>query len=204
MLTARLLAAHDLVTAVTPTTEASLKRPRDDSETQSVVSSDASSVPVGKVRAIHAPSTRRKVGSVEKWVLAALAHLGATLEDVVLENKESNDKLNRDIVCLGRDWYLSRKTAKEVGAVCLRARDEVSNPPEEICKLMKQYLLAYINARRAPLPIVKEICRDFDSISSCKDVREETHEWTPPICSAPWRPGWRRRSTCTRSHARAS
>lgn len=170
MLTARVLAAHDLATAVvTP----SRKRPRDESETQSVASSEASSVPVGKVRAIHAASTMKKVSSIEKWVLAALAHLGATLEDVVLESKEPNVELNRNVVCLGRDWFVARKTAKEVGATCKRACDEASHPPTEVCVLMKQYLLAHINARRAPLPIVHEICRDFDSISSCKDVREE-------------------------------
>ena len=111
---------------------------------------EGSAVPqVGKVRTAHAAGTTDAVNSVEKWVLAALRHLGATPEALLFPDHAPNDALASRVHKTIAQWRLDKTTARDAGV--LDSRPHILAKPPQQCALAKTraWLLRHVNRVRA-------------------------------------------------------
>ena len=108
---------------------------------------------IGQTTQGHAASTVSAYKTAEKWVDAALRHLGHATRDELVLNLDSscdpNDALASQVIAMVTGWHKARTTAAEVGAVCFRKADAARPPQKDILRLVYACLRGHINGVRA-------------------------------------------------------
>ena len=123
----------------------------DGSLSTATVESLSSPYSVGAPRSFseHADGTTIAYNSVEKWILAALKHLGKSPSELVLPSLEPNNALCSEVHSTIAMWHTSRTSARDAGVVDHRPSEQLKSPQQECLVKARGWLLRHINQARA-------------------------------------------------------
>ena len=96
----------------------------------------------------HADGTSKAYDSIEKWVLAALKHLGKDKSDLVFPSLQPNNELCSMVHSTIADWHTSHTTGQAAGVIDHRPSVLEKPPPQECLVKARGWMLRYINQTR--------------------------------------------------------
>lgn len=104
---------------------------------------------VGTVRSERASGTDSAYDAAGKWVLAALAHLGKDVSDLMLPSHEPDDALASKVHSTITGWRVTHTTAEDAGVADARPHELGKCPPKCVLAKTRGWLTRHVNRERA-------------------------------------------------------
>lgn len=124
---------------------------------------NASVVAVAKPSEAHSQGHTEAINSIEKWVLAALASMGKGKTDLASPppSVTPNNQLASEVLTRLTQWFVDKKTAREVGVVDDRPSILCKTAPRDNQRLAKAWMRRYINTLRTEHGVGEDLDRDW-------------------------------------------
>ena len=114
----------------------------------------------------HADGTSKAYDSIEKWVLAALKHLGKDKTDLVFPSLQPNNELCSMVHSTIADWHTSHTTGQEAGVTDHRP-SVLEKPPPQESVLSKLEVGCFDTSIK--LAVVSVLCQQIGDVISVVD-----------------------------------